>query len=313
MPRINRLAKRLQAKHIPTPINVLITPASDDDQDSDIMLSRTHHVPVLSPFPDPPTQLPTSIFDLPGPHPIVNPKLANPYRKAAAHSVHIEIDEYYDYFRRVHRLIRQSLFDVLPTSCHEQIGDLTPDTFSMLCLVMAKIRVCYVNSAFFNTEFLFPQDALTKIEMPNCVAAPINAIGCITSGPNYTITVPRYDDPRYGVMYAFRDSLESNSLEQFQEFVSVAKHYKVVKTSTLSMNLGGTLWWKLENHTHPKHIHVLRNVYSYFSNTPDEAIHMASLVSPTFTHDFGRPVLRRYWLQASKKMSVRDQLAFELL
>lgn len=312
MPRQDRLAKRQKAKHIKTPIDVYIAPASDDDQDSDIMHSRFNHVPVLSPFPEPP-KTPQSIFDLPGPHSMVNPKLANPYRQLAAHSCHIELDELYDYFRRTYRLIRQSLFDVLPITCHDQIGDMLPDTFAMLCLVLAKIRISYVHNTFFGTEFEFPQEEILRIEMPNCVAGPINSIGCITTGPNLTITVPTYDDPHYGVMYAFRDSLVDDSLEKLQSFVSVAKHYRVIKTSTLSLSMGGTLWWKLVNHRHPKHIHVLRNIYPHFSNIPAEDIEMAALVNPTWTHDFEKPVLRRYWLKASKEVSVRNHLAFNII
>lgn len=312
MPRVGRLAKRQQAKHIKTPIDVYINPATDDDDDEDIMYPRANHVPVLSPFAEPPTKPPQSIFDLPGPHSMVNPTLAVPYRQLVAQSCHIEIDEFYDYFRRIYRLIRQLLFDVLPVKFHYQIGVLSPKTFAIMCLVLAKVRMTYIHCQFFGVEFDFPSE-IRKIELPCSVAAPINAIGCFTAGPNYSYTVPQYRNPRYGVMYAFRKCMLDDSMEKLQIFVSVAKHYKVIKTTTLSFDMGGSLWWKLDNHKHPKHIHVLRNIYSYFSNVSESDIHLASIVNPIFAHDFKKPVLRRYSLQASKKKSVRDHLAFELV
>lgn len=312
MPRVGRRAKRQQARHIATPIDVFITPASDDDNDEDMIHSRFNHVPVLLPFAEP-IKSPTSIFDLPGQHKMVNPAMALPYFKLVTRSCHIEFDEFYNYFRCIYRYIRQSLFDILPMNDHDVIDAIGPDTFAVMCLVIAKIRVKHINGVLSGTDFEFPEKEITTIELPNSVAGPINSIGCVTTGPNYTLTIPKYEDPRHGILYAFCESMRDDSMGKLVAFVALAKRHKIVKTSTLSLSMGGTVWWMLHNTSHPRHIDAIRNVYPHFSNVPETAIQMALKISPLWSYDFSRPVLRSYWLQASKTQSVRDHLAFDIL
>lgn len=230
---------------------------------------------------------------------ILNESTAGPYRMRMSEQIAIDIDHLHDYFRRVYCQLHQSLLDVLgpiegggPAA---QMDDMLPaDTFASLCLMLAKIRIGHINRQMFEFHFVCPVTEITRIELPTCVAAPINAIGCVTMGPLYSMATPYCFGPdtknRADIILQYRNSLEDNSMAKLHSFVALLKEHGVCKTSVLVMNMGGSLWWLLHNHKSSPvdtdyDANVIEKIFPHFSNMLPSAVVMASLLIPNWNPD----------------------------